>query len=99
MERRAKLHKRSWKRDEAAINGNLFEMEESATPRHQPYVANRTLALLRTMFNVGHRWGLSVGRCKRQCNSDPGLERTPMTGHIDGAELYQVGHFYFSLSD
>jgi integrase len=77
MERHAKAHKRSWKRDEAAINGTLSKWRSRRVSDISPddvarlherigkekgrYAANRTLALLRTMFNVGRHWRLFVG--------------------------------------
>jgi integrase len=77
MERHARPHKRSWMRDEAAINGTLSKWRSRRLSDISPdevarlherigkekghYAANRTLALLRTMFNVGRHWRLFVG--------------------------------------
>jgi hypothetical protein len=77
MERHAKPHKRSWTRDEAGINGTLSEwtsrrlsdispddvarLHERIGKEKGRYAANRTLALLRTMFNIGRHWRLFVG--------------------------------------
>lgn len=77
MERHAKSHKRSWKRDQAAINGTLSRWRSRRLSDISPddvarlhdkigketgrYAANRALALLRTMFNVGRHWRLLVG--------------------------------------
>jgi integrase len=77
MDPHAKSHKRSWKRDEAAISGTLSKWRSRRLSDISPddmarlhdrtgkekgrYEANRTLALLRTMFNVGRHWRLLVG--------------------------------------
>lgn len=77
MERHAKSHKRSLKRDKAAIDGTLSKWRSRRLSDISPddvarlhdrigkekgrYVADRALALLRTTFNVGRRWRLFVG--------------------------------------
>jgi len=74
IERHAKLHKRSWKRDTQMIDAYLskwrnrrlsdISLDEVARlhdrlgKENGRYAANRTIALLRTMFNLGHHWRL-----------------------------------------
>lgn len=73
MERHAKQQKRSWKRDMQMIEGYLSkwhsrklsdirpedvaQLHDKLGSQHGPYAANRTLALLRSMFNLARRWG------------------------------------------
>ncbi len=77
IERHAKSHKRSWKRDAQMIGGYLSKwknrrlsdiepddvarLHDSLGKENGRYAANRTLALLRTMFNVGRDWRLFLG--------------------------------------
>lgn len=77
IERHAKSHKRSWKRDEQTINGYLskwkgrklsditreevIRLHDSLGRDNGRYAANRTLALLRTMFNLARDWGYLKG--------------------------------------
>ena len=73
MARHAKSHKRSWKRDEQSIDGYLskwkgrrlsditredvIRLHDSLGRDNGRYAANRTLALVRTMFNLARDWG------------------------------------------
>jgi len=73
IERHAKQQKRSWKQDLRMIESYLSKWQsrklsdirpEDVAQLHDrlgsqngPYTANRTLALLRSMFNLAHRWG------------------------------------------
>ena len=77
MERHAKLHKRSWKRDAQILHGSLSRLKSrrlsdigpddvarlhnTIGKEHGRYAANRMLALLRTMFNVAGDWRLFAG--------------------------------------
>jgi len=77
IERHAKQHKRSWKRDEQMLachlskwnNRRVSDISRDAVIRlHQSigedsghYAANRALALLRTMLNLATDWGLLHG--------------------------------------
>ena len=77
IERHAKLHKRSWKRDAQTIEGYLgtwrnrrlsdigpdevAHLHERLGKENGRYAANRTLALLRTMFNLARDWRLFSG--------------------------------------
>jgi integrase len=77
MERHAKPRKRSWKRDAQMIEGYLSKwknrrlsdigqddvarLHDSLGKENGRYAANRTLALLRTMFNVARDWRLFLG--------------------------------------
>jgi integrase len=77
VERHAKLHKRSWKRDVQMIDGYLSKWRNRRLSDIIPddvarlhnrigeengrYAANRTVALLRTMFNLGRYWRLFAG--------------------------------------
>ncbi len=78
IDRHAKLHKRSWKRDTQMIEGYLGTLKNRRLSDISPdevarlherlgkekgrYAANRTLALLRTMFNLARDWRLFVGQ-------------------------------------
>ncbi len=73
MERHAKPHKKSWKDDESRIKRNVLPAwghlpAPSVTPedvarlhhklgKTKPYEANRNLALIRKMFELGKVWG------------------------------------------
>lgn len=73
VERYAKPHKRTWKRDEQMIAGYLAKwrsrrlsdittddvarLHERLGRENGRYAANRVVALLRTMFNVARDWG------------------------------------------
>ncbi len=73
VERYAKPHKRTWKRDEQMIAGYLSRwrnrrladittddvarLHERLGKENGRYAANRTVALLRTMFNLARDWG------------------------------------------
>jgi integrase len=77
MERHAKLHKRSWRDDEWAINhylsgwknrrlsdisvDDLARLHRLLGEKNGRYAANRTVALVRAMFNLGREWSLFVG--------------------------------------
>jgi integrase len=77
MERHAKLHKRSWKGDALMIDGYLSRwktrklsdigpaevarLHETVGKENGRYAANRTLALLRTIFNIARDWRLFLG--------------------------------------
>lgn len=77
MERHAKPRKRSWNRDAQMIEGYLSKwknrrlsdigqddvarLHDSLGKENGRYAANRTLALLRTMFNVARDWRLFLG--------------------------------------
>lgn len=77
MERHAKSHKRSWKRDAQMIDGYLSKwktrrlsdvslddvarLHDRLGKENGRYAANRTLALLRSMFNLGRHWRLYLG--------------------------------------
>ena len=74
IERHAKLHKRSWERDVQMLEGYLSKwrnrrlsdispddvvlLHKRLGEENGPYAANRTIALIRTMFNLGHHWRL-----------------------------------------
>jgi integrase len=77
IERHAKLHKRSWNRDLQMIDGYLSKWRNRRLSDIRPddvarlhnrlgeenghYAANRIVALLRTMFNLGRHWRLFDG--------------------------------------
>jgi len=77
MERHAKSHKRSWKRDSQMIDGYLSKwknrklsnisvddvarLHDRLGKENGRYAANRTVALLRTMLNLGRHWRLFDG--------------------------------------
>jgi hypothetical protein len=77
LERYAKSHKRSWKRDELMLAGYLASwsnrrlsevttaevarLHERLARENGRYAANRTVALLRTMFNLARDWGYVSG--------------------------------------
>ena len=77
IERHAKLHKRSWKRYFPMIDGYLSKwrnrrlsdirqddvarLHNSLGEENGRYAPNRTVALLRTMFNLGRHWRLFDG--------------------------------------
>jgi integrase len=77
LERYAKSHKRSWKRDEQMLAGYLTSwgnrrlselttaevarLHERLGRENGRYAANRTVALLRTMFNLARDWGYLTG--------------------------------------
>jgi integrase len=72
IERHARSHKRSWKRDAQMIDGYLSKLKtrrlsdisvddvarlhENLGKNNGRYAANRALALLRTMFNLARHW-------------------------------------------
>jgi integrase len=78
LERHARVHKRSWKRDVSMLNlyasnlrtRRLSDIRSEAVAKlhknvgadHGTYAANRTIALLRTMFNLALAWGYLTGR-------------------------------------
>jgi hypothetical protein len=77
LERHAKSRKRSWKRDAQMIHGYLCRWKTHRLSDISPddvarlhdmlgnengrYAANRTLALLRTMFNLARDWRFFLG--------------------------------------
>jgi integrase len=77
IDRHAKQHKRSWKRDEQMINRYLSKwrsrklsdithdevsrLHQTIGREHGRYAANRTIALLRTILNLARDWGLLNG--------------------------------------
>jgi integrase len=77
LERYAKGHKRTWKRDAQMLTGYLAAWNRHQLPdittadiarlherlgrENGRYAANRTVALLRTMFNLARDWGYLKG--------------------------------------
>jgi integrase len=77
MERHAKLHKRSWKDDHRMVNrylsgwknrklsdigpNDVARLHQTVGREHGHYAANRTLALLGTMFTIARDWRLFLG--------------------------------------
>jgi integrase len=75
VERHAKQHKSSWKRDVQMLRAYLAKwrsrklsdispdeidrLHKNIGEEHGHYAANRTIALLRAMFNLAHDWGFS----------------------------------------